>query len=72
MSITSKLINQVAKPAIVGAMAYAGSMSLYSNQSINILGMNLNNHLAYELLGVGSSFVAEIGHNFILSYIPGN
>lgn len=72
MSLTSKLVEQVAKPAMTGLVAYFGSMAVCPDQNANLLGFETKNHIFYGILGVGGSFAGEIAHNWILPQIPSN
>lgn len=72
MSTKFKLIEQFAKPSMVGVLSYFGSMAMLPQQSVNVMGYSMNSHLFYGLLGVGGSFVSELAHNWLLPYLPGN
>lgn len=72
MSLTSKLVEQVSKPAMTGLLAYVGSMAVCPDQRANLFGFESNNHVFYGALGVGGSFIGELAHNWILPHIPSN
>src|SRR5579885_2937755 len=60
MSIASKFGSQFGKPAMVGVLAYLGSMAMLPHSSVNLFGFSMDNNLYYGLLGVGGSFVSAV------------
>lgn len=72
MSITDKLKAQIARPVVVGLMAALGAKAMGGNQwvaTMPILG-DVSKPVFYGIVCAGSSFGAEILHNWVLPYLP--
>lgn len=66
-----KLIDQVVKPLINGGLVYLGAkaMGLSGSVALPFVDKAYDAPMSLGILGVGSSFGAELAHNFILPHI---
>ncbi len=71
LNTTGKLIDQVVKPVMNGAIVYLGAKALGfdTTLSLPLVNKSMDAPMALGVAGVASSFGAELAHNFILPHI---
>lgn len=71
LNTTGKLIDQAVKPLINGAMVYLGAkaMGFDGSVSLPLVNKSYDAPMSLGILGVASSFGAELAHNFVLPHI---